>query len=250
MSLYVMSDLHLSTDSRTNKSMEVFGKRWTGYIEKIRKNWTAVVNPDDTVVVPGDISWALTLEDSLSDFRFIESLPGHKLIGKGNHDFWWSTSAKMNRFFASNGIGSVRILYNNAVIAEDAVLCGTRGWFLDEKQQVTVGDVDYRKMINREVIRLRLSLDDAVRLRDAERVLSGRDLPILVFLHFPPVWLDFICREIVDVLHEYRIRDCFFGHIHGMYYAPRSFEFEGISMTLCSSDFLNFTLMPVHPGDC
>lgn len=243
-----MSDLHLSTDSKTNKSMEVFGRRWMGYLDKIRKNWSAVVTPADTVVIPGDISWALTLDESLSDFLFLESLPGQKYIGKGNHDFWWATGAKMNRFFAAHDINSVHILYNNAVIAEDAVLCGTRGWFLDEKQQVTVGEVDYRKMINREVIRLRLSLDDALRLRDAERALSGRDLPILVFLHFPPVWLDFICREIVDVLHEYGIRECFFGHIHGMYNVPRSFEFEGISMTLCSSDFLNFTLMPLHPG--
>ena len=244
-----MSDLHLSTDSATNKSMEVFGRRWIGYTEKIRKNWEAVVSPDDTVVIPGDISWALTLEDSLSDFQFIQSLPGKKLIGKGNHDFWWSTASKMNRFFTAHGIDSVRILYNNAYVVEDAVLCGTRGWFLDEKQQLTVGSVDYRRIVNREVIRLRLSLDQAFRLRDEQAALTGRTSPIAVFLHFPPVWLDFVCREFVDVLHEYDIRECWFGHIHGMYGMPRSFDFEGISMTLCSSDFLNFQLMPIRPGE-
>lgn len=248
MAIYVMSDLHLSTNASTNKSMEKFGRRWAGYTEKIRKNWTAVVTDDDTVVIPGDISWAMTLEESRSDFLFLQSLPGKKLIGKGNHDFWWTTSAKMNRFFAENGVDSVSFLYNNAVRVEDSILCGTRGWFLDPSQQVTVGSVDYNKIVNREVIRLRLSLDAAVKLREEERALTGRVLPIAVFLHFPPVFLDFVCREIVDTLHEYGVTECFFGHIHGMYNVPRSVVFEGITMTLCSSDFLDFSLMPIRPG--
>ena len=220
--------------------MEVFGKRWLGYMEKIKKNWEAAVTENDTVVVPGDISWAMNLEEALEDFLFLESLPGHKLIGKGNHDFWWTTNQKMTRFFEEHGIKSVHILNNNAYVIEDSIICGTRGWFLDEKQQVAVGSVDYAKIINREVIRLKLSLDE---------VNTGRVLPIAVFLHFPPVWLDFICREFVDVLHEYGITECYFGHIHGMYNHPRSFEFEGITMTLCASDYLDFSLMPVVVGE-
>lgn len=252
MSIFVMGDLHLSTNLSTNKSMEVFGKRWQGYMEKIKKNWTAVVSPEDTVVIPGDISWATCLEESLSDFLYLESLPGQKLIGKGNHDFWWSTASKMKSFFDAHGIHSVRMLYNNAYRVEDSILCGTRGWFLDEKQQVSVGDVDYAKIVNRECIRLRLSLDAACQLRDRECAAGAPVLPIAVFLHFPPVWpagsFDFICREFVDILHEYDIRECYFGHIHNAHNSPRSFDFEGISMTLTSSDFLRFSLMPICPG--
>lgn len=248
MSIYVMGDLHLSTNQKTNKSMEVFGKRWQNYMERIQKNWEAVVTPADTVVIPGDLSWAMNLEEALDDLLFLEALPGQKLIGKGNHDFWWATNRKMQIFFEEHNIRSLRILYNNAYRVEDSILCGTRGWFLEERQQVAVGTVDYAKIINREVIRLRLSLDEALRLRAAEEAATGKCLPIAVFLHFPPVWLDFICREFVDILHEYEIKECYFGHIHGMYNHPRSFDFEGISMTLTSSDFLNFSLMPIVPG--
>ena len=112
MSLYVMADLHLSSDG--SKSMAVFGSRWIDYMEKIRKNWCAVINEEDTVIIPGDISWALKLEDTLEDFRFLDSLPGKKLIGKGNHDFWWSTVSKMTAFLEQNGLSSIRFLYNNA----------------------------------------------------------------------------------------------------------------------------------------
>ena len=229
--------------------MEVFGKRWLGYLDKIKKNWEAVVTNDDTVIIPGDISWAMNLEEALEDFLFLESLPGKKLIGKGNHDFWWTTNQKMRRFFEEHDIKSIHILNNNAYIVEDCIICGTRGWFLDEKQQVAVGSVDYTKIVNREVIRLKLSLDEAVKLQKQEEDATGKSLPIAVFLHFPPVWLDFICREFVDVLHEYNITECYFGHIHGMYNHPRSFDFEGISMTLCSSDFPDFSLMPIVVGD-
>ena len=100
--LFVMADLHLSSDR--SKSMEIFGPRWQDYMEKIKKNWSAVVTDEDTVIVPGDISWSLMLEDSLEDLRFLDSLPGKKLIGKGNHDFWWSTVTKMNHFLEENGL--------------------------------------------------------------------------------------------------------------------------------------------------
>ena len=247
MAIFVMGDLHLSTNSKTNKSMEKFGKRWLGYTDKLRKNWEAVVSPEDTVVIPGDISWAMKLEEAVSDFRFIDSLPGTKLIGKGNHDFWWNTSSKMNAFFAENHFGTVKILNNNAYLVENRVLCGTRGWFLDEKQQVTVGSVDYEKIVNREVIRLKLSLDSAVSLQKECLENNGFLPPMSVFLHFPPVWMDFICRPFVDTLHEYGNPDCYFGHIHGMYNVQKEFDFEGIRMHLISSDALDFTLRRLPP---
>lgn len=241
MSLFAIADLHLSSDGK--KSMEIFGARWADYMNKLRKNWTAVVSSEDTVIVPGDISWALKLEDARDDLLFLESLPGQKLIGKGNHDFWWSTATKMNTMMAENNIRTIRLLYNNAYATEDCIVCGTRGWFVEESQQHTVGSVDYARIVNREVLRLRLSLDAAVKLREAQT----RELPILVFLHFPPVWSDFVCREIVDTLHEYGIKTCYFGHIHGAYHMSKSFDFEGIDFHLCAADALHFTPLNVQP---
>lgn len=240
MSIFVLSDLHLSTDAATDKSMEVFGSRWQDYISKIEKNWNTVVGKNDTVIVPGDISWATRLEESESDLRFLDSLNGKKLIGKGNHDFWWSTSAKMTAFFKEKGLSSLSILYNNAYIIEDKIICGTRGWFPDESKQVTVGDVDHAKIINREITRLKLSLVAAQKLQGEYEAENGKILPILVFLHFPPVWGDFIMDEFMTVFKEYGIRDCYFGHIHSAYSQPGRFEHDGIRFTLTSSDFLNF----------
>ena len=240
MAIFVLSDLHLSTDSKTNKSMEVFGARWKDYIDKIEKNWNAVVGENDTVVVPGDISWATRLEDSESDLRFLDSLKGKKLIGKGNHDFWWSTATKMYAFFEEKGFSTLSILYNNAYIVEDRIICGTRGWFPDESRQVTVGEVDHAKIVNREVTRLKLSLDAAKKLQAEVEAESGTLMPITVFLHFPPIWADFIMREFIDIFHEYVIEECYFGHIHSAYNHSGKFEFEGIKFVLTSSDFLSF----------
>ena len=238
-----MADLHLSSDG--TKSMEIFGPRWKDYMNKIRRNWAAVITDEDTVIVPGDISWALKLEDARDDLLFLDSLPGKKLIVKGNHDFWWMTATKMRKMMEENNITTIDFLYNNAYRFEDCIVCGTRGWFVEENQQHTVGNADYLRIVNREVIRLKLSLDAAVKLRDE----SGENLPILVFLHFPPVWNGFVCREIVDVLHEYGIKSCYFGHIHGAYYMPRAQEFEGIEFVLTAADALNFAPMPVYADE-
>lgn len=240
MAIFVLSDLHLSTDLSMNKSMEVFGDRWQDYMQKIKKNWNAVVEPDDTVIVPGDISWATRLEESKKDLDFLNSLNGKKLLGKGNHDFWWSTASKMYKFFEENGFDTLRILYNNAYVVEDKIICGTRGWFPDESKQITVGEVDYGKIVNREVGRLKLSLDAAKKLQKSELELNGRLLPIIVFLHFPPIWADFTMQELLDLLSEYGASDVYFGHIHSAYSAPRSFMHQNIRFTLTSSDFLNF----------
>ncbi len=241
MSLFVIADLHLSSDG--SKSMEVFGARWIDYMQKLERNWRAVVTENDTVVIPGDISWGLKPEDAVKDLQFLDSLPGKKLIGKGNHDFWWTTAAKWNNLTEQNGIKNIQLLYNNAYLCENAIVCGTRGWFIEEKQQNTVGEVDYARIVNREVIRLRLGLDAAKKLQ----VEARERLPIIVFLHFPPVWGEFVCREILDVLHEYQIKECYFGHIHGAYYQPKTFSFEEIEFTLTAADALNFSPMPIVP---
>ncbi len=240
MAIFVISDLHLSTRAETNKSMEVFGARWQDYISKIQRNWNAVVGVSDTVVVPGDISWATRLEESLDDLTFLNSLNGKKLIGKGNHDFWWSTAKKMKVFFEQNGLDSLDILYNNAYVVEDRIICGTRGWFPDEGRQNTADEVDCQKVINREIVRLKLSLDSAKALYKLEREQNGRELPIEVFLHFPPVWKDFVMQELVDILLEYGIKQVYFGHIHNAYSSAASFLHKDIRFTLTSSDFLSF----------
>ena len=245
MSIFTLADLHLSTDSRTNKSMEVFGARWQDYITKIEKNWNAVVTDDDVVIVPGDISWATRLEDAESDLLFLDSLKGKKLVGKGNHDFWWTTATKMKAFFEEKNISTISILYNNAYIIEDRIICGTRGWFPDESRQVTVGEVDHAKIVNREITRLRLSLDSAKKLQTEREIENGDKLPITVFLHFPPIWGDFIMREFIDIFHEYGIKECYFGHIHSAYSQSGRFEFEGIKFVLVSSDHLNFYPIPL-----
>ena len=187
----------------------------------------------------------MTMEEALPDLKFIDSLPGRKIIGKGNHDFWWSTVSKMRKFFEENSITTIDILYNNATETDDFIICGSRGWFNDESRQNTVGNTepDYEKIVNREAMRLKMSLEEGMRIKKE----TESDKELLVFLHFPPVYADFICREIIDVLHEYGIKNCFYGHVHGNYFIPRTLEFEGIDFVMTASDFLSFAPMPIHP---
>lgn len=234
MALYAMADTHLS--SSVPKSMEVFGRRWVGYTEKIEKRWRALVTDRDTVVIPGDVSWATSLEEAAEDFRFLSALPGKKLLGKGNHDFWWTTVKKLHTFLDSIEVTNIEFLYNNAFRVEDKIVCGTRGWFVEEGKQKSVNPVDYDKLVSREAQRLEHGLMDAVALRGAQ----GQE-EIFVFLHFPPVFENFVCREIVEVLHKYDVRHCYYGHIHGAYNTPASTDFEGIRLTNIAADYLDFT---------
>lgn len=234
MSLFTIADLHLST--ATDHPMDVFGSRWQGYTEKICKNWRAVVTDKDTVILPGDISWAMNLPEAYADFALLDSLPGKKLLGKGNHDFWWETATKLHRFFEQSGFTTLEILYNNAFTVEDFIVCGTRGWFLEEDKQLTVGEVDFAKMQNRELQRLKLSLDSAKKLQVGEHA----DKEILVFLHFPPVWNGFIWQEFLDMMELYGVRRVYCGHIHGLYNVARTQHLGSLEITLISSDFLDF----------
>ncbi len=240
MSIFVMADLHLSIT--TNKPMGIFGSRWCDHMEKIKKNWNAIISNEDTVIVPGDISWAIDYKEAYDDFNFINSLPGKKLLGKGNHDYWWGTMAKNRAFVKENGFETIDFLYNNAYKVENYIVCGTRGWYVDEKLQNEANEPEYQKIVLREAQRLRMSLDEAVKLRENNE-------QILVFFHFPPVFKSFVCNELIDILSEYGIKNCYFGHIHGTYNVPRAFEYNGISFTLISSDFLSFVPMIVMPEE-
>ncbi len=234
MSIFVMADLHLDTVTN-QKSMEIFGNRWQGYIEKIKNNWNRLITENDTVIIPGDISWALTLEDAVPDLKWIDSLNGKKIIMKGNHDFWWSTVSKMKKMFCENCINTIDILYNDAIEVENYIIAGARGWFTDKSvQPVKSVKVDHEKIINREVIRLKMSLNEAKKLQ------AATNKEILVFFHFPPIWRDFECNEILDLLFEYNIKKVYFGHIHGCYTQSQLISLQNIEFRMISADFLDF----------
>ncbi len=220
MSIFAISDLHLSFG--TDKPMDIF-RGWDNHTDRILANWNRLVGENDTVVLPGDFSWSLKLEDTKADFKFLKKLNGKKIILKGNHDLWWSTVKKLREFFAQNDINDVEILFNNTVVAENYAIAGTRGWFYDAAAD--------DKIIAREVGRLRKSLDEA----------QKTGLPILLFLHYPPVYGSEVCREIFDVIKEYKIDTVYHGHIHGSGLNNAVKEFEGVKFRLISCDCIDFT---------
>ena len=235
MAIFTIADLHLSTLDSTNKSMEVFGRRWTDYTLRLENNWSRLVSPSDTVVIPGDISWALSLEEAISDLKFIDSLPGKKILGKGNHDFWWCTMKKHREIFEKHNITSIDFLFNNAHQTEDIIIAGTRGWYYDEDAANAPDNSDFAKLTNREQLRLRTSLNAALDLRE-----NSPNKEIVVFMHFPPFWNNKASENIINTLHEFDIKRVYYGHIHGNYTIPPSFEYEGIKMNIISADYLEF----------
>ena len=240
MSLYTISDLHLSTHIDTNKSMEVFGTRWADYMLRIEQNWRRLVTEDDTVVIPGDISWALSLEEAESDLKFLDSLPGCKILGKGNHDFWWCTMKKHLNFFEKLGIGTISFLFNNAHVADNFIIAGTRGWYNDEDATNAPDGVDFEKLTKRELGRLKKSLEEAKKLQA-----ENPDKEIIAFMHFPPYWNGKTSDDLIEALKLYGVRRVYFGHIHGNYGIPGEFEYDGIKMTIVSADYLSFIPMIV-----
>lgn len=223
MSLFAIGDLHLSFAA--NKPMNVFGDCWENHAEKLSAGFSCVGDEDLTVIC-GDISWGMNFAEAREDFLFIDRLPGRKVILKGNHDYWWSTAAKSERFFNENGITTISILHNNCVFYESAAVCGTRGWFYEEEK----GDAHDRKIMLREIGRLEASLRAA---GDREK---------LAFLHYPPIYQQYECPEILSLLKEYRVSFCGYGHIHGK---GRRLAFNGqrsgTEFRLLSADQLNFT---------
>ena len=205
--------------------MEIFGGRWQNYIEKLM-NGFSTLKQDDVTVLCGDVSWGMDLEEARDDFLFLHHLPGKKIIVKGNHDYWWSTVTHMRRFFQENGMDSLDIMNNNCFFYENYALCGTRGWFYEEEQ----GDGHDRKILNRELLRLETSLKAA---GDREK---------LVFLHYPPKLLNYECKEIIELLRVYRVKRCWYGHLHS---GARALAWNGayrdIRFELISADHLMFT---------
>ena len=230
MSLYAIGDLHLSLGS--DKPMDVFGGGWENYVEKIESAFSEI-GSDDVCVLCGDISWAMALEDSLPDFLFVNRLPGTKIILKGNHDYWWTTAAKMKSFFTRNGLNNIEILHNNCYFFKDVAICGTRGWLMD-------GDTDTEhnnKIMAREASRLRASL-----------LAAGDANEKLCFFHYPPRFKNMVSDKIVDVMNEFGVKRCWYGHIHsnGHRYAVRG-EVEGIEYEMVSADYVDFLPQLILP---
>lgn len=230
MALYAIGDTHLSFS--TNKPMDIFGNNWTDHVHRLEKGFSQL-NDDDECVICGDISWAMSLEAAEDDFKFIDSLPGKtKYVLKGNHDYWWTTAAKMNAFFERTGINTIKILHNNFYCYGEYAICGTRGWFYEEE---THGGHD-KKIMTRELIRLETSLK-----------LAG-DVEKLCFLHYPPRFGNYTCVPILELFEKYGVKTCCYGHIHG---AGHRYAVTGIidntDYKMVSADYLGFKPIKILP---
>ena len=226
--LYCLSDTHLSFT--TDKPMDVFGRSWDNHALRIEENWKQTVKDTDTVVIAGDISWGMDFEEAKEELLFLENLPGRKIILKGNHDYWWATANKMNTFFAENSINTIDILYNNAYLCENKIICGTRGWI----NEFGVKTEDER-IIKREAGRLELSLQAGMKLKE-----QNPDAEMIVFMHYPCVFGEFINYDIVDILYRYNVERVYYGHLHNVKKQQLDDEYIGIKMFLTSCDYLGF----------
>ena len=229
MALYTIGDTHLSLGS--NKPMDTFGGAWEGYVEKLRLGF-AELTAQDTVVFCGDLSWGMSLEEALPDFLFLDALfPGKKILVKGNHDYWWTTANKMYTFWADHGMKNFTLLHNNCLFYEGTALCGTRGWFFEEE-----ADGHNEKVFKRELLRLETSLKAA---GEGEK---------LCFLHYPPLYEGYICQEIVDLLEEYQVSACYYGHLHGgSHRLAREGRQGSVEYHLIAGDYLHFCPRKVLP---
>ena len=217
MAIFALSDLHLPLG--INKPMDVFGVRWDNYVERIEYEWENRVGEEDFVIINGDFSWATYLSESLADFKFLESLPGKKLLSKGNHDYWWETLTKMNEFLILNDIKSVTFMQNNAVLCGDVAVCGAKGWLSPKDKAFKKED---EKIYRRELIRLETSLKEASKLSDT----------IIAALHYPPDDAYF------EVIKKYNVYKCVYGHLHGK--RAEDFRLNYQNCELVSADFLKF----------
>lgn len=227
MKLFVIADLHLSLG--VDKPMDIFGG-WDDYVSRLEENWKKNVGPDDVVVMPGDLSWGMNFEQSYKDFEFVNKLNGTKIISKGNHDYWWNSKSKMEKFLSDNGFDTIKILHNNHYRFNDIGICGTRGWINDNTEPADA------KILAREAGRLKLSIESALK----------ENLKPVVFLHYPPVYANSRNEEILEVINYYKIKECFYGHIHGKgkLYAINEMV-DGINYHLISSDYLQFDPMDI-----
>jgi hypothetical protein len=230
--IYIIGDLHLSFG--TDKPMDIFGKNWEDHSQKIKQNWLSKVNNEDTVILPGDFSWGMYLEETYKDFEFLNNLPGKKILLKGNHDYWWSTVTSMRKFLKENNFENIDFLYNNSFLIEDKIIVGTRGWVNSNFRS----EENY-KILKRECERLEISLKSG-------RENFGNDKEMIAFIHYPPFYKEEVPEEIdfMKLMKKYNVKKCYYGHLHGESHKDAlEGDILGIDCKLVSSDYLNFDLI-------
>ena len=254
MSIYAIGDLHLSLNKE--KPMDIFGQKWKNHEQKIKENWEKNVANNDLVLIPGDFSWEMHLKDMYNDFKFLNDLPGKKLLLKGNHDYWWTTLAKMREFIEENKFSNIDFVYNNSYLFEDKIIAGTRGWALNDTENGI-------KMNHREEERLKISLKSGLN--------NFGDKEIICLMHYPPILSEQLVKleekdnsennsksnyvnnsklkisNYVKIMKEYNVKTCLYGHLHGESH-NEAFEgvIENINFKLVSSDYLDFKLYKVE----
>jgi uncharacterized protein len=254
MTIWALSDLHLAF-SVPDKDMKAFGPSWENYAEKMGENWRRLVHQDDLVLIPGDISWAMRLEEALVDLKWIDALPGTKVMVKGNHDYWWGTVSKMRKAMPS----SIHLIQNDVFNWNDVTIGGTRLWDSDEYSFNTYiqfqenplakpsapfskeeAEREREKIFSREKERLKLSL---TQLR--------KDAPLkIVLTHYPPIGADLKPSQVSSILEAYGVNICVFGHLHNLKkpepFLPLFGTARGVEYIFASCDYLDFTPLRVH----
>lgn len=235
MSIFVIADLHLSF--KNPKPMNIFGDNWENHEQKIKEDWTKKVTDKDLVVLPGDFSWTMNIEDTYLDFKYLNELPGKKLLLKGNHDYWWTTLKKMRAYLEENDFNTIDFIYNNSYCYENYIITGTRGWSLNDLE-------GNGKILNRELGRLELSLQEGI-------TKFGTDKEILVFMHYPPITNSAILNNLelkfVNVMKKYNVKRCMYGHLHSRSHKDAIEGIvDGIQFNLVSGDYLDFKLMKIE----
>ena len=226
MKIFAIGDLHLSFDERVEKPMDKFGGQWIGHTEKLHNNWTEMIAQDDVVIICGDISWGLRQEEAMADLDWVHSLPGRKILFKGNHDLWWQSLSKLNKLYED---GTMLFVQNKCVMLDEkTAICGTRGWTCPGTEGF--GEHD-RKIYDREVLRLRMSLDDA-KAAGAETIIG--------VLHYPPTNEKHHKSGFTDLMTEYGVKTCVYGHLHGKDAFKNGLkgEYNNVEYKLVSLDYL------------
>ena len=234
MAIFAIADLHLSFNE--NKPMNIFGEKWQNHEEKIKQDWLKKVTEKDTVLLLGDFSWSMYLKDTKADFEYLDKLPGRKILLKGNHDYWWSTLNKMQKYVEENNFKNIDFLYNNSYEVEGNIIAGTRGWVQSNEQED-------KKMINRESIRLEISIEDGIQK-------FGEDKPIIICMHYPPYTnynkQNLIDSPFIEIMRKYNVKKCIYGHLHGESIKEAiQGNIKGIDTTLVSADGVNFKLIKI-----
>ena len=235
MSIWTIADLHLSFC--VDKPMNIFGENWDNYEDKVKQDWLSKVKEEDTVILSGDFSWGTYLEETTADFRFINDLPGTKILLKGNHDYWWQTIKSMDKFLKENSFENIYFLHNNSYFVDNKIIVGTRGWNFD------FNDSDFERIYERELIRLELSIKDGIQK-------YGEDKEIICFVHYPPITKNRIENGIkskyLEILNKYNISRLYYGHLHGASLKEAvEGNIDGVDLKLVSSDYLKFELLRV-----